>query len=176
MCIKDIFVGVMGKHLAAAVTAVDAAAAVVAAAATVVGHGGGYCCCCGGTTTAGTGTTAAGGGCYCRGGGVGLRLGYNINVPWDNGECGDADYVATRNHILIHCDIRHDQLVQASIHEAEAKLRVVDANIAEGSGKTPEIIRHLRSRKKSSLMRERMSSNNEKLLSYISKNFEVGDY
>nr|GEV80674.1 putative reverse transcriptase domain-containing protein [Tanacetum cinerariifolium] len=61
--------------------------------------------------------------------------------------------------------------------EAEAKLRVVDANIAEGSGKTPEIIRHLRSRKKSSFMRERMSSNND----YADKRmktleFSVGDY
>ncbi|XP_076903919.1 histone deacetylase 5-like isoform X2 [Bidens hawaiensis] len=27
--------------------------------------------------------------------------GYNINVPWENGQCGDADYIAVWDHILI---------------------------------------------------------------------------
>ncbi|CAN6184348.1 unnamed protein product [Urochloa humidicola] len=27
--------------------------------------------------------------------------GYNINVPWEQGECGDADYIATWDHILL---------------------------------------------------------------------------
>ena len=33
--------------------------------------------------------------------GGGLGAGYNINVPWENGQCGDADYLAVWNHILI---------------------------------------------------------------------------
>ncbi|GJV50833.1 histone deacetylase 5 [Tanacetum coccineum] len=33
--------------------------------------------------------------------GEGLGLGYNINVPWENGNCGDADYIAVWDHILI---------------------------------------------------------------------------
>lgn len=33
--------------------------------------------------------------------GEGPGLGYNINVPWENGQCGDADYVAAWDHILI---------------------------------------------------------------------------
>ncbi|GKA77414.1 ATP-dependent helicase BRM-like protein [Tanacetum coccineum] len=31
--------------------------------------------------------------------GEGLGLGYNTNVPWENGECGDAYYVAAWDHI-----------------------------------------------------------------------------
>ncbi|KAB2633596.1 histone deacetylase 5-like [Pyrus ussuriensis x Pyrus communis] len=27
--------------------------------------------------------------------------GYNINVPWENGQCGDADYFAVWDHILV---------------------------------------------------------------------------
>jgi len=27
--------------------------------------------------------------------------GYNINVPWENGKCGDADYFAVWDHILL---------------------------------------------------------------------------
>jgi len=26
--------------------------------------------------------------------GGGAGIGYNINVPWENGQCGDADYFA----------------------------------------------------------------------------------
>ncbi|GKA89024.1 histone deacetylase 5 [Tanacetum coccineum] len=33
--------------------------------------------------------------------GEGPGLGYNINVPWENDQCGDADYVAAWDHILI---------------------------------------------------------------------------
>nr|XP_043638456.1 histone deacetylase 5-like [Erigeron canadensis] len=33
--------------------------------------------------------------------GSGQGLGYNINVPWLNGGCGDADYITVWNHILI---------------------------------------------------------------------------
>nr|XP_043615253.1 histone deacetylase 5 [Erigeron canadensis] len=33
--------------------------------------------------------------------GEGPGLGYNINVPWENGRCGDADYIAVWDHILI---------------------------------------------------------------------------
>ncbi|XP_071731551.1 histone deacetylase 5-like isoform X2 [Rutidosis leptorrhynchoides] len=33
--------------------------------------------------------------------GEGPGLGYNINVPWENGQCGDADYLAVWDHILI---------------------------------------------------------------------------
>ncbi|XP_076895768.1 histone deacetylase 5-like [Bidens hawaiensis] len=33
--------------------------------------------------------------------GEGPSAGYNINVPWENGQCGDADYIAVWDHILI---------------------------------------------------------------------------
>lgn len=33
--------------------------------------------------------------------GEGPGAGYNINVPWENGHCGDADYLAVWDHILI---------------------------------------------------------------------------
>ncbi|KAI7737544.1 hypothetical protein M8C21_008847, partial [Ambrosia artemisiifolia] len=33
--------------------------------------------------------------------GEGPGAGYNINVPWENGQCGDADYIAVWDHILI---------------------------------------------------------------------------
>ncbi|KAI3766930.1 hypothetical protein L2E82_17009 [Cichorium intybus] len=33
--------------------------------------------------------------------GEGEGEGYNINVPWENGRCGDADYIAVWDHILI---------------------------------------------------------------------------
>lgn len=33
--------------------------------------------------------------------GEGLGAGYNINVPWENGRCGDADYLAVWDHILL---------------------------------------------------------------------------
>ncbi|XP_059303703.1 histone deacetylase 5 isoform X1 [Lycium ferocissimum] len=33
--------------------------------------------------------------------GEGPGAGYNINVPWENGGCGDADYLAVWDHILI---------------------------------------------------------------------------
>lgn len=33
--------------------------------------------------------------------GEGPGAGYNINVPWQNGCCGDADYIAVWDHILI---------------------------------------------------------------------------
>ncbi|KAL5732059.1 histone deacetylase [Ranunculus cassubicifolius] len=33
--------------------------------------------------------------------GEGLGTGYNINVPWEHGRCGDADYLAVWEHILI---------------------------------------------------------------------------
>ncbi|KZV34693.1 histone deacetylase 5 [Dorcoceras hygrometricum] len=33
--------------------------------------------------------------------GEGPGSGYNINVPWENGMCGDADYLAVWDHILI---------------------------------------------------------------------------
>ncbi|KAK9278920.1 hypothetical protein L1049_028501 [Liquidambar formosana] len=33
--------------------------------------------------------------------GEGPGAGYNINVPWENGRCGDPDYLAVWDHILI---------------------------------------------------------------------------
>ncbi|GAV87962.1 Hist_deacetyl domain-containing protein [Cephalotus follicularis] len=33
--------------------------------------------------------------------GEGPGTGYNINVPWENGQCGDADYLAVWDHILV---------------------------------------------------------------------------
>lgn len=27
--------------------------------------------------------------------------GYNINVPWEHGKCGDADYIAAWDHVLL---------------------------------------------------------------------------
>ncbi|XP_022736389.1 histone deacetylase 5-like [Durio zibethinus] len=33
--------------------------------------------------------------------GEGPGAGYNINVPWENGQCGDADYLAVWDHILV---------------------------------------------------------------------------
>ncbi|RWR83215.1 histone deacetylase 5 [Cinnamomum micranthum f. kanehirae] len=33
--------------------------------------------------------------------GEGLGAGYNINVPWEHGRCGDADYLAVWDHVLI---------------------------------------------------------------------------
>ena len=33
--------------------------------------------------------------------GEGPGTGYNINVPWENGRCGDADYFAVWEHILL---------------------------------------------------------------------------
>ncbi|GLU21511.1 hypothetical protein SLE2022_376450 [Rubroshorea leprosula] len=33
--------------------------------------------------------------------GEGPGSGYNINVPWENGRCGDADYLAVWDHILV---------------------------------------------------------------------------
>ncbi|KAK7330295.1 hypothetical protein VNO77_24485 [Canavalia gladiata] len=33
--------------------------------------------------------------------GEGAGVGYNINVPWENGRCGDADYFAVWDHILL---------------------------------------------------------------------------
>jgi acetoin utilization deacetylase AcuC-like enzyme len=33
--------------------------------------------------------------------GEGASAGYNINVPWENGRCGDADYFAVWDHILL---------------------------------------------------------------------------
>ncbi|XP_020244517.1 histone deacetylase 18-like [Asparagus officinalis] len=46
---------------------------------------------------------------YTAGGGDGstcmieedLGMGCNINVPWEHGKCGDADYIAVWNHTLI---------------------------------------------------------------------------
>ncbi|CAN1296730.1 Histone deacetylase 5 [Linum perenne] len=33
--------------------------------------------------------------------GEGAGEGYNINVPWENGRCGDSDYLAVWDHVLI---------------------------------------------------------------------------
>ncbi|XP_042420772.1 histone deacetylase 5-like isoform X1 [Zingiber officinale] len=33
--------------------------------------------------------------------GEGPGAGYNINIPWEHGQCGDSDYVAAWDHILI---------------------------------------------------------------------------
>uniref|UniRef100_A0A7N0TC05 histone deacetylase n=1 Tax=Kalanchoe fedtschenkoi TaxID=63787 RepID=A0A7N0TC05_KALFE len=33
--------------------------------------------------------------------GEGPGAGYNINVPWENGRCGDSDYLAVWDHILL---------------------------------------------------------------------------
>lgn len=33
--------------------------------------------------------------------GEGKGAGYNINVPWENARCGDADYFAVWDHILL---------------------------------------------------------------------------
>ncbi|CAH1439916.1 unnamed protein product [Lactuca virosa] len=46
--------------------------------------------------------------------GDGEGEGYNINVPWENGICGDADYIAAWDHILIPV-AREFKRVQSSI-------------------------------------------------------------
>ncbi|KAG8099434.1 hypothetical protein GUJ93_ZPchr0013g36706 [Zizania palustris] len=33
--------------------------------------------------------------------GEGAGKGYNINVPWEHGKCGDADYIAAWDHVLL---------------------------------------------------------------------------
>lgn len=33
--------------------------------------------------------------------GEGPGAGYNINIPWEHGQCGDSDYVAAWDHVLI---------------------------------------------------------------------------
>lgn len=33
--------------------------------------------------------------------GEGPGQGYNINVPWEHGRCGDADYLAVWDHVLL---------------------------------------------------------------------------
>ncbi|WOL16976.1 histone deacetylase 5-like isoform X1 [Canna indica] len=33
--------------------------------------------------------------------GEGAGAGYNINIPWEHGQCGDADYFAVWDHVLI---------------------------------------------------------------------------
>lgn len=33
--------------------------------------------------------------------GEGPGQGYNINVPWEHGRCGDADYLAVWDHVLV---------------------------------------------------------------------------
>lgn len=33
--------------------------------------------------------------------GEGDGKGYNINVPWEHGKCGDADYIAAWDHVLL---------------------------------------------------------------------------
>ncbi|XP_040381717.1 histone deacetylase 5 isoform X1 [Oryza brachyantha] len=33
--------------------------------------------------------------------GEGAGKGYNINVPWEHGRCGDADYIAAWDHVLL---------------------------------------------------------------------------
>lgn len=33
--------------------------------------------------------------------GEGPGAGYNINIPWEHGQCSDADYVAVWDHVLI---------------------------------------------------------------------------
>lgn len=33
--------------------------------------------------------------------GGGRGKGYNINIPWENGRCGDADYISAWDHVLI---------------------------------------------------------------------------
>ncbi|XP_038983688.1 histone deacetylase 5-like [Phoenix dactylifera] len=38
-------------------------------------------------------------GSYCMIG-EGPGAGYNINVPWEQGQCGDADYIAVWDHVL----------------------------------------------------------------------------
>nr|XP_019709911.1 histone deacetylase 5 isoform X5 [Elaeis guineensis] len=43
---------------------------------------------------------ASGDGSYCMIG-EGPGAGYNINVPWEQGQCGDADYVAVWDHVLL---------------------------------------------------------------------------
>ncbi|KAG1366775.1 putative Histone deacetylase 5 [Cocos nucifera] len=39
-------------------------------------------------------------GSYCMVG-EGAGAGYNINVPWEHGQCGDADYLAVWDHVLL---------------------------------------------------------------------------
>ncbi|KAJ3697970.1 hypothetical protein LUZ61_001675 [Rhynchospora tenuis] len=43
---------------------------------------------------------SGGDGAYCMIG-EGPGQGYNINVPWEHGRCGDADYLAVWDHVLI---------------------------------------------------------------------------
>ncbi|XP_008791310.2 histone deacetylase 5-like [Phoenix dactylifera] len=39
-------------------------------------------------------------GSYCMVG-EGPGAGYNINIPWEHGQCGDADYLAVWDHVLL---------------------------------------------------------------------------
>ncbi|OAY72753.1 Histone deacetylase 5 [Ananas comosus] len=48
----------------------------------------------------GTFYPAGGDGSHCMVG-EGPGQGYNINVPWEHGRCGDADYLAVWDHVLI---------------------------------------------------------------------------
>ncbi|XP_078155090.1 histone deacetylase 5 [Carex rostrata] len=43
---------------------------------------------------------SGGDGAYCMIG-EGPGQGYNINVPWEHGRCGDADYLAVWDHVLL---------------------------------------------------------------------------
>ena len=45
--------------------------------------------------------------------GEGPGAGFNINVPWENGRCGDADYLAVWDHVLIPIakDFRPDIII-----------------------------------------------------------------
>lgn len=52
--------------------------------------------------------------------GEGPGAGFNINVAWENGRCGDADYLAVWDHILIPVakEFRPDMIIVSAGFDA----------------------------------------------------------
>ncbi|KAI5007834.1 hypothetical protein ZWY2020_008882 [Hordeum vulgare] len=64
--------------------------------------------------------------------GEGAGEGYNINVPWEHGKCGDADYVAAWDHVLLPIAEAFDPdiiLLSAGFGEQWVILLVVAASL-----------------------------------------------
>ncbi|KAG8366172.1 hypothetical protein BUALT_Bualt17G0049000 [Buddleja alternifolia] len=63
--------------------------------------------------------------------GEGPGAGYNINVPWENGWCGDSDYLAVWDHILIPVAKKFDPDMIIISAGFDAELQVL-MNFARG--------------------------------------------
>ena len=52
--------------------------------------------------------------------GEGQGAGYTINVPWENGRCGDADCFAVWDHVLVPVtkEFNPDIIVVSSVFDA----------------------------------------------------------